>query len=216
MAELVPAILTNDVNDFRKQYAELFALSHYFKRLHVDFIDGEYLPNKTLTMDQLDFLDSSFVLGAHFMTLNPKQYFEEAKKIGFEWGLFHLDVFNHEQEILNTIGEAERLGLKTALALNPSISLHSAAEFLDKVHAIQIMGVHPGAQGRAFDEKVIEKVRELKSLKKNAIISVDGGVSVQNAKQLVQAGADILVVGSAIAKSQNKKQTIEELLREIK
>jgi ribulose-phosphate 3-epimerase len=216
MTELAPAILTNDLSDFRKQYAELFSLSQYFKRLHIDFIDGEYLPNKTLEIKSLDFLQSRFILAAHFMTFDPKQYFEEAKKLGFFWVLFHFDAFQTIDEIIETINEARKLNLKTGLALNPDIPLYKAAEILDEVDLVQIMGIHPGAQGRPFEAGTYEKVKELKRLKKNAIISVDGGVKISHARALKEAGVDIMVVGSAIAKSSNKKETVEQFLKEIR
>lgn len=216
MAELVPAILTNDLSDFRKQYAELFALSQYFSRLHIDFIDGEYLPNKTLEIRSLVFFQSHFILAAHFMTLDPKRYFEDAKQIGFSWVLFHFEAFESNEDILETISEAERLNLKTGLVINPETELHKAAKIINKVNMIQLMAIHPGAQGRTFDNSVIEKIIELKKLKKDAIISVDGGMKVGIASLCARAGADIIVAGSAIARAVNKKQAMEDLLKDIK
>ena len=215
MAELSPAILTNDLSDFRKQYSELFALSHYFRRLHIDLMDGEFVPGKSLSVSSLDFFKSPFILSAHFMAYNPKQYFGQAKRAGFDSVLFHFSAFENKEEIGLTIAEANKLNLQTGLVINPEVKLFEAAKYLDKVNLVQLMAITPGAQGREFNEVTVEKIKELKKLKKNAIIAVDGGMKVGWAKQCVQAGADIIVVGSAIAKSTNKKQTIEQLIKDI-
>ncbi|MBI2607761.1 MAG: hypothetical protein HYW51_02965 [Candidatus Doudnabacteria bacterium] len=215
MAELAPAILTGDLSDFRKQYSELFALSHHFKQLHIDFIDGEYLPHKTLEVGSLDFFQSPFSLTAHFMTFDPKQYFAAAKRVGFGTVLVQFDAFENEEEVNASIVEAHKLNLHIGLVINPEVKLFEAAKYLDKVNLVQLMGIHPGAQGREFKKETIEKIKELKKLKKNAIIAVDGGVKVGIARKCVEAGADIIVAGSAIAKSANKKQTIEELIKDI-
>lgn len=216
MTEISPAILTNDISDFRKKYAELFALSHYFTKLHVDFIDDQFIHNKTVLPADLQFLQGSTLkLVAHFMTLNPKQYFQAAKDAGFEWVIFHFEAFKNETEIHQTIDAAIKLGLKPGLSLNPETPLYSAAKFLDKVPLIQLMGIHPGFQGRPFQVSVIEKVRELRSLSKNVIICVDGGVKVGIARQLAKAGADILVAGSAILKSEDEEMAIEALQADI-
>ncbi len=216
MTELSPAILTNDLSDFRKQYAELFALGHHFSKLHIDFIDDQLVHNKTVMPTDLGFLKSSpFTLMAHFMTLDPKQYFAAAKEAGFQWVLFHFEAFKNDSEVQATIDAAVKLGLKPGLALNPETPLYSAAKFLDKVPLIQLMGIHPGFQGRPFQVSIIEKVRELRQLSKSAIICVDGGVKVGIARQLAKAGADILVAGSAILKSEDEEMAIEALQADI-
>lgn len=216
MSEIIPAILTNDVSDFRKQYAELFALGHYFTKLHVDFIDGEFLPNKTVMPDDLPKMNSPFELTAHFMAYEPDQYFSHAKVLGFTWVIIHYEAFHLKTDIDLSIAAARRLGLKVGLAINPETKLYKIALFLKRVDMIHLMGVHPGAQGRPFEYETLDKIKELKKLMKNAIICVDGGAKVGIAKQIAHAGADYIIVGSAISKSEHPKQTIEELLEDIK
>jgi len=216
MAEIVPAILTNDISDFRKKYAELFALSHYFTKLHIDFIDGKFLPNKTVMPKDLALESSPFELMAHFMTLHPQIYFFHAKKAGFKWVIFHWEAFEDKNEILDVLDHAEHLGLKTGLAFNPETKFYDAAKYLDKVNLLQVMGVHPGAQGRPFEKNTIDRIKELKSLTKNVIISVDGGEKVGIAKQCAHAGANHIIAGSAILNSGHPKQALEELNQDIK
>lgn len=216
MTELVPAILTNDISDFRKKYAELFALSHYFSKLHIDFADGQFVPSKTIDPNDLMFLKSPLTLMAHFMTFNPKRYFVDAKRSGFEWVLFHFEACADDAEVLETIKQAKEFGLKVGLVLNPETELFKPSKFFDQVGLIQLMGIHPGEQGREFMPQTIEKIKELKKLTKNVIIAVDGGIRVGIAKQCAQAGADMLVAGSAILRAENEEEAIEALEEDIK
>ena len=220
MTEIVPAILSNDISDFRKKYAELFALSHYFNQLHVDFADGNFVNNQTLMPAELGFLSasgkkSSFILAAHLMTFNPQRYFQDAKNSGFKWVLFHLEAFARDSEVEEAIGKAKNLGLKAGLVINPETPLHKATKFFEQVGLIQLMGIHPGVQGRKFIPATIEKIHELRNISKNVIISIDGGIKVGIARQCVQAGADILVAGSAILKAENEGAAIEALKADI-
>ena len=216
MPEIIPAILTNDISDFRKKYAELFGLSHYFKKLHIDFVDGEYLPNKTVMPDDLPKMNSPFELMAHFMAYNPVQYFSHCKVLGFTWIIIHFEAFHVRAEIDDAISAARKLGLKVGLAINPETKPYQIAVFIRRVDMIQLMGVHPGAQGRPFEYETLDKVRELKKLFKSVIICVDGGAKLGTAKQIAEAGADWIIAGSALSKSEHPKLAIEELLEDIK
>jgi len=215
MTEISPAILTNDISDFRKKYAELFALSHHFKELHVDFIDGKFLPNRTIMPGQDCRLKPPFRLTAHFMTLNPAQYFAIAKNDGYSTVIFQFEAMPNEAEVDRTVDLARTLGLRVGIAVNPETKLFAIAKFIDKVDVIQLMAIHPGAQGREFLSEIYEKIRELRQLSKNVIISVDGGVKVGIARQLSKAGADILVAGSAILRSEDEDLAIEALRADI-
>ena len=216
-AEIIPAILTSDLSDFRKKYAELFALSHHFKKLHIDFADGQFVRNKTLMPKDLIFLKTSpFTLMAHFMTMDSHQYFVDAKAAGFKWVLFHFETFNDEANLKETISYAQGLGLKAGLVLNPETAVHKISKFLHILDLVQIMGIHPGFQGREFMPETYARIKELRVLSKNAIISVDGGVKVGIAKQCVDAGAQHIVAGSAILRAQDEHAAVEALETDIK
>jgi ribulose-phosphate 3-epimerase len=211
MTEIIPAILTNDVSDFRKKYAELFGLSHYFTKLHIDFIDGDFLPDKTFEVKEMVGFKSPLTLTAHLMVNNPKDYFDDAKKAGFTYVIFHFEVFENPDLIQETIDEAKKLGLKVGLALNPETKLFEAAKYLSKVEVVQLMSVHPGAQGRSFEVNIFDKIKELRKLSRSVIICVDGGIKVELVRGCVLAGADWLVVGSAIWHADNQKMAIQAL-----
>ncbi len=211
MTEIIPAILTNDIADYRTKYAELFGLSAYFTKLHVDFIDGDFLPEKTVDVKELIGFKSPLTLIAHFMVGNPKDYLEDAKKAGFSYVIFHFEAFENGVGVNETIAKARELGLKVGLALNPETHLYEAGKFLEKVDVVQLMSVQPGAQGRPFDIKTFDRIKEVRKLLKNSIICVDGGIKVELVRGCVLAGANWLVAGSAIWQADNQKMAIQAL-----
>ncbi|MBX4191427.1 MAG: ribulose-phosphate 3-epimerase [Candidatus Doudnabacteria bacterium] len=216
MAEISPAILTNDISDFRIKYAELFALSHHFRKLHVDFADGQFVNNQTIMPHDLKFLKSSpFILMAHFMTFKPQKYFWDAKKAGFKWVLVHYEAFEDSDELDHVLEHARSMHFKVGIVLNPETPLHKAAKFIQKVDCVQLMCIEPGFQGREFMPSTLDRIKELRDLMKHAIIAVDGGVKVGIAHKLAKAGADVIVAGSAIVKSYNRKTAIEALKEDI-
>ncbi|MBI4049706.1 MAG: hypothetical protein HY395_02750 [Candidatus Doudnabacteria bacterium] len=215
MAEVVPAILTNDVSDFRKKHAELFAASHLFSKLHIDFADGEFVRNTTLKPGDLLFLKSPFALAAHFMTFHPENYFSDASKAGFKTAIVHFEAFNDLQALNEALDQAEQQKLQPGLAVNPETPLVKVGGILSRVSLVQLMGIHPGYQGQKFMASTVEKIKELRSLSKNVIIAVDGGVKVGIARQCVKAGADMIISGSAIFRSEDAEMAIEALKADI-
>lgn len=217
MIEIVPAIMSNDVSDFRLKYAELFALSQHFRILHVDFADGVFVATQTVMPKDLLFLKTSPLnLSAHFMTFHPQNYLRTAVEVGFKTALIHFEAFNDKKQLEETFLFGEHLGLKIGLVLNPETKLHSAVKFITRAALVQLMSIHPGGQGRQFMPETIEKVKELRALSKNVIIAVDGGIKIGIAKKLAQAGADILVAGSAILRAENEGEALEALEEDIK
>lgn len=215
MAEIIPSILTNDISDFRKKYSDYFALSHLFTKLHVDFVDGEFIRNKTLMPKDLKFLKTPFKLIAHFMMFDPGIYFDDAKQVGFDSVLVHYEAFDQDRDLESTLLRGKDLGFKVGVVINPETPLHMIGKYLKKVDLVQLMGIHPGFQGRVFMSSTIEKIKELRALSKSVIIYVDGGVKVGVARACVKAGADYLVVGSAILRSEDRGLAAEALLADI-
>jgi ribulose-phosphate 3-epimerase len=215
MPEIIPAILTNDIADFRKKYAELLPLSHHFKKLHVDFLDNDFLPGDTLDMSDFKGFVSHLQMVAHLMVVNPKDYFAEAKNVGFYCVVFHFEVFEHQEDIDETINLARKLGLKVGIAIDPETDLYEMAKFIPKVDVVEILTVNPGAQGRQFLPECLNKVRELKKLTPKKIAAVDGGVSPANIRDCLESGADWLIVGSTLWKSTNLNATVNALKAEF-
>ncbi|MGE5392560.1 MAG: hypothetical protein ACM3NH_02355 [Candidatus Saccharibacteria bacterium] len=217
MAQIVPAILTNDQSDFRHKYSMLFGLSHFFGKLHVDFADGEFVPAKTIRPADLGhFLKTApFELTAHMMTETPGFYLKEIKAAGFRSVIFHFE----SMDSLATeafISGASQIGLSVGIAINPETPLPKAARYLRNLNLIQLMGVHPGRQGRTFIPETVDRIREIKRLTKHAVVAVDGGITPTNARDCARAGADQIIVGSAILKANNPKLALELLTAEAR
>src|SRR5437879_2811753 len=104
MTEISPAILTNDLSDFRKKYAELFALSPHFKKLHVDFGDGVFVPTQTVMPKDLLFLKASpLKLVAHFMAYHPEKYLRAAEAASFKYAFVHFEAFENKKQLEETL-----------------------------------------------------------------------------------------------------------------
>jgi len=212
-SEICPAILTKDISDFRKQYGELLPLAHHFSKLHVDFCDGRLVETETLMPADLAgvFVNSPFHLVGHFMTVNPEKYLAEAKNAGFKWVIFQYDSFSDDNEIRRVLSVAYGLGLTPGLSLNPEVPIENVRDFLPVLGIFQLMGIHPGGQGRQFLPETLERIKKLRRMARNVIIIVDGGVRVGIARECMKAGANILVAGSAIVLSEEKEMAIEAL-----
>lgn len=215
MAEIAPAILTHDPGDFRKQYAELLPLAHLFRQLHVDFVDGKFLPTNTIMPGDSCRIRAPFKAVAHLMVEEPQKYFAILKNEGYSTVLIHFEAYKDKSMLFGAIQLAQTLGLQIGLAINPETKLHEVGGFLGKFSIIQLMGIHPGSQGKEFMPETLDKIRELKNLRKDAIIYVDGGMHPGPARECVEAGADVIVAGSYIVRSDHPKQAIEELLQDI-
>ena len=164
----------------------------------------------------LGFLKSSpLELMAHFMAYNPFIYFHHAKQAGFKWILFHFEAFENRKQIEHAAEHAEHLGLKSGLVINPETPVGAVEKVVKKVSMIQIMGIHPGFQGRNFLPDTVGRIIALRKMAKHAIIAVDGGEKVGVAERCVKAGAELIVAGSAILGSKDPKHALEELAADI-
>jgi ribulose-phosphate 3-epimerase len=215
MAEIVPSILSNDPSDFRHKMAQLLPLSHYFRRLHIDFIDGIFLPNKTLIPQYLQFIKSPYELIAHVMAANPGEYISSLAELGFRTIILQFEATPERTVLVPLLDRITKLRMNCGLAINPETQVHTIGGYLRMVNIIQVMSVHPGAQGRPFESNTLDKIRELRKLKQDLIISVDGGIRVGNARSCVEAGANVLVVGSGIWRSEDIRLAFETLMIDI-
>src|SRR3989344_7438677 len=112
------------------------------------------------------------------MTMMPQQYFEKAKEIGFKQVIFHYEAVD-EPDMDQVIAHGKNLGFQIGIAINPETAVHRLGKYLQKVDMVQVMGIHPGAQGREVFSSIIDKVEELRSFSKNLIIVVDCCVKVE-------------------------------------
>lgn len=181
---------------------------------HMDVMDGVFVPNisygpsiiKSMSKHTDKFID------AHLMIVNPDRYINDYKNAGVHNLTFHYEACDHLHRSMQAIRAA---GMQAGVALNPHTPVHLLEDIINDVDLVLIMSVNPGFGGQKFIENAVKKVEQTKDLiiqkKSEAKIEVDGGVNLDTGKQLVNAGADVLVAGSFVFKSENPTETIDKL-----
>ena len=199
------ANLQRDIEMINKSQADWF---------HIDIMDGVFVPNISFGMPVLQAITkhSTKTIDVHLMIVNPDQYIKTFKNLGADILTVHYEACNHLHRTLQAI-KAE--GMKAGVALNPHTNINLLEDVINDIDMVCLMSVNPGFGGQSFIENTYSKIRQLKELiiKKNAttLIEIDGGVTNKNAKELVDAGADVLVAGSYVFGAQNPTQTIADL-----
>ena len=181
---------------------------------HLDVMDGRFVPNISFGMSiikQLRKTTSKF-FDVHLVILEPEKYVEELKNSGADSLTVHLEACPH---LHRNIQQIKTLNMNAGVAINPATPVFLLQDIIADIDLVLVMSVNPGFGGQSFIPHTIEKIKELKTLinktNSSAKIEVDGGVSLQNASEIINAGADILVAGNAILGSENPKETIERL-----
>ena len=181
---------------------------------HIDVMDGVFVPNISFGIPVIKAIKkhSKKTMDVHLMIVDPDRYIKTFKQVGADILTVHYEACTHLHRTLQAI-KAE--GMLAGVALNPHTSVDLLKDTIQDIDLVCLMSVNPGFGGQSFIENTYQKVRELKSLikSKNAStkIEIDGGVNSSNAPLLKEAGADVLVAGSFVFKSENPTQTIADL-----
>ena len=202
MVEIAPSMLGADFGEMRKAAKLVAPESGY---LHMDVMDGHFVPNLTMGSDLVKSLKGIGPLDVHLMITDPCDFIDDFVDAGAEIISVHIEA-NNPKEALELI---KKKGIKAGIALNPSTPEETIDSVIDYADMILVMSVEPGYCGQSFHEGTIERVRNYKKKYPSKVIEVDGGVSTKNSKQLIEAGADILVAGSAVFNSDNPIDTIK-------
>lgn len=182
--------------------------------LHLDIMDGRFVPNITFGMPVIKQIRSATnkILDVHLMIVEPDKYLEAFCEAGADILTVHLEACVH---LHRTIHQIKKMGMKAGVSLNPHTPISTLEEVLPDLDLVLIMSVNPGFGGQQFIENTYEKVRKLQKMaiekKISPIIEIDGGVTNKNAKALKEAGANALVSGSYIFGAENPKQAIASL-----
>lgn len=181
---------------------------------HVDVMDGVFVPNISFGFPVISAIKKHATkpLDVHLMIENPDQYISEFKKAGADILTVHYEACRHLHRTIQAI-KAE--GMKAGVALNPHTPVDLLEHVIEHLDLVLIMSVNPGFGGQKFIEEACLKVEQTKNLihKKgsHALVEVDGGVNLSTGKELIEAGADVLVAGSFVFNSENPAQTVQEL-----
>lgn len=208
---IIPAILEKNPLDFAHKLAKIKTIPK-LQRIQVDFTDGVFVESKSMPVEEVGHvpkLDKA-EWEAHIMADHPSN-FDAYKEAGFSTVIVHYESFVSETLLEEAIEKIIKLGMKPGIAINPETNVSTLRYFTDNITHFTILSVQPGKQGNAFIESTFDKVKALREMAENATIEVDGGVNVSNAGALIQAGADYLVVGSALFETENIKQNFEAI-----
>ena len=181
---------------------------------HIDVMDGVFVPNISFGFPVIKSIKSlaKKKLDVHLMIVNPERYIQKFKNVGADILTVHFEACNH---LHRTIYEIKENNMKVGVAINPHTTVNSLENVIGDIDLVCLMSVNPGFGGQKFIKNTFNKVRELNKIrnekKYSFLIEIDGGVNLQNSKELVNLGADVLVAGSFVFKSDNPIETIKKL-----
>jgi ribulose-phosphate 3-epimerase len=206
MAKIAPSVLGADFSRLGDEIKDCDRLNVDW--LHLDIMDGHFVPNISFgpgIVKTIDRLTKKF-LDVHLMLSQPEKYFEPFAKAGADLISFHIEVKPDPRRYVKTL---KQLGVKTGITLNPKTSIQKVLPYLEYFDLLLIMSVQPGFGGQAFIESVLPKVEKArKHIDKNklkTLVEIDGGIDGDNAQRVVEAGVDVLVIGSAFFNAKDRK-----------
>ena len=201
--------LAHDIEMVNKSDADWF---------HLDIMDGVFVPNISFGMPVVKAMakHTKKPLDVHLMIIEPDRYIQTFADLGADVLTVHVEACTHLHRSLQSI---KAKGMKAGVALNPHTPVASLSHIIADIDLVCLMSVNPGFGGQSFIEATYEKVRELRTLinenKASTLIEIDGGVTNQNASQLVAAGADVLVAGSYVFSASDPTATIANLSAQV-
>ena len=209
---IAPSILAADFGNLQRD-CELINKSSA-DWFHLDIMDGIFVPNISYGMPVINTINkiATKTLDVHLMIVDPDRYIETFKNLGADILTVHFEACTHLHRTLQNI---KANGMKAGVAINPHTSVDLLKDILLDVDLVLIMSVNPGFGGQSFIENTYKKIETLKKMREesgsNFIIEVDGGVNSNNASKLIKSGADALVAGSFVFKSEDPIRTIDDL-----
>lgn len=181
---------------------------------HLDVMDGRFVPNISFGLPVISHIRKATnkVCDVHLMIEEPEKYTQAFKEAGADILTVHIEACHH---LHRNIQQIKALGMKAGVAVNPHTSVDLLKDIIADVDVVCLMSVNPGFGGQSFIPRTIEKIKQLKAIinqaSSNCLIEIDGGVTLENAKEILAAGADVLVAGNTVFKSADPKATIAAL-----
>ncbi|MBI5037982.1 MAG: ribulose-phosphate 3-epimerase [Candidatus Kerfeldbacteria bacterium] len=205
MATIIPGILTDSLAEAQRQLDRLVGLVEWAQ---IDFMDGLFVPAQSITAEEANTLMTDLKLEAHLMVRDPEAWATLLSPTLFRRVYFHVEALADPTELIRQLREA---GFLIGCAVNLGTPLDRYREYVELVDNVLFMGVPSGAQGQAFDPRVIETIKAFILEFPDHQIGIDGGMTLQTIDQAANAGVDDIIVGSAISHSDNVSETIQAL-----
>lgn len=217
MTKIAPSILSADFG----RLAEDIRLAEEAgaDMIHIDVMDGLYVPNITIGPLVVESIRkvTRLPLDVHLMIINPERYIENFIKAGADFLTVHVEASIH---LHRTIWQIKELDVKAGVSLNPATPIFTVEEIIQDIDMLLIMTVNPGFGGQSFIPFCLDKIKKAKNMisskQAKALIEVDGGVKMENAKAIVEAGADILVMGSEFFRQKDYKIFLKQLRKVLR
>jgi len=204
--KISPSILSADFGDLNKEISEI---ENAVDWIHVDVMDGHFVPNITIGAPVVKCLKSTKPLDCHLMIENPEKYVPDFIKAGASYISTHIEC--GEDSVRNCIKLCSEAGVKSGVVINPPTAVEAIFPVLSEVDFVLVMSVNPGFGGQSFMPEVLDKVKVIKEKYPNLEVQIDGGINKETAKLAIAAGVDNMVAGSYIFGAEDRVAAIESL-----
>jgi len=210
--KIAPSILSADKSKLQEEVNDI---EYCADLIHVDIMDGKFVPPKTFQASEIRKIKSKLPKDVHLMVEHPIKdgFIKDYTDAGASIITIHEECKDDIKEAFDLI---RNKSIKVGISIKPATALDKIKEYLDEVDMVLIMSVNPGYAGQEFMPEVLPKIRELRKLKPNLDIEVDGGINAGTIKQAAEAGANVFVAGSFIFKKENREEVIKELKKAAK